>query len=323
VEEFLARVESIPGVRAAATAHATTPGMLHLEGSSAEPIKTDITHVTNHYFLASGMRLLKGRLFNDSDRAGAPLVTVVNESLARRLSPDFPSHTPVDHRIPVPVGAAPMAPPALATVIGVVSDFRSVRLDAEPDPGVYLADAQDSVGPDDLMARASSDPTALIYAIRHQGHSMSDIAVRDPQTLAERLNGSVAPRRFEMSLLIAFAGLAVLLALIGIYGVVSYMVTQRARELGIRVALGAQRAQLVNLVLAGGLRLVGVGIILGLAASLTLARVMASLVYDVKPTDSFTYAVVSVVVLAVSAIAAWLPARRAASIDPTSALHYE
>jgi predicted permease len=323
VEEFLARVESIPGVRAAATSHVTTPGMLHPEGSSPEPIKTNITHVTNHYFLASGMRLLKGRIFGDDDRAGAPLVAIVNESLARRLRPDFPRQTPVDHRIPVPVGAAPTAPPVLATVIGVVSDFRSSRLDAEPEPGVYLTDAQDSVGPDELMVRASSDPTALIYAIRQQGHAMSDIALRDPKTLAEHLNGSVAPLRFQMTLLIVFAGLAVLLALIGIYGVVSYMVTQRARELGIRVALGAQRAQVVSLVLAGGLRLVGAGIILGLAASLTLARLMASFLYGVKPTDSFTYAAVSIVVLGVSAIAAWLPARRAASIDPTITLHYE
>jgi putative ABC transport system permease protein len=323
VEEFLARVESIPGVRAAATSHVTMPGMLHPEGSSAEPIKTNITHVTNHYFLASGMRLLKGRIFGDNDREGAPLVAIVNESLARRLSPDFPRQTPVDRRIPMPVGAAPMAPPVLATVIGVVSDFRSSRLDAEPEPGVYLTEVQDSVGPDELMVRASSDPTALIYAIRQQGHAMSDIALRDPKTLAERLNGSVAPLRFQMTLLIAFAGLAVLLALIGIYGVVSYMVTQRARELGIRVALGAQRAQVVSLVLAGGLRLVGAGIILGLAASFTVARLMASFLYGVKPTDSFTYAAVSIVVLGVSAIAAWLPARRAASIDPTIALHYE
>jgi putative ABC transport system permease protein len=175
----------------------------------------------------------------------------------------------------------------------------------------------------DLMVRSSSDPTALIGAIRAQGREISGIALIAPETLAERLNASIAPRRFKMTLLIAFALLAVLLALIGIYGVVSYMVTQRTRELGIRVALGAQRAQVVRLVLAGGLRLVSAGIILGLTASFAPTRLMAFFLYVVKPTDSFTYAAVSIMLLAVAAIAAWLPARRAATIDPTIALRYE
>ncbi len=172
------------------------------------------------------------------------------------------------------------------------------------------------------MVRAVSDPAALVGALRTQGHGLG-IALLHPETLAARLDASIAPRRFEMTLLVVFASLAVLLALVGIYGVVAYMVTQRTREIGIRVALGAQRPDVIRLVLGAGLRMVCAGVLLGLAGSLALTRLMESFLYGVKPTDALTFAAVSLLLAGVAALAAWLPARRAAGVDPLIALRYE
>ena len=327
---FVARVESLPGVRAAAVYRGGGLGVLRVEGRPRPTGENavSVTHirVTPHYFQAAGVRLLKGRLFTSEDRAGAVAVVVVNEVTARHLAPNFPRENPVG----VQLRFGPNDPPA--TVVGVVGGFRSAKLDADVQPEIYFPAAasfmRTGFGVDwgraaNLMVRASSDPTALIGAIRAQGREISGIALLAPETLAERLNASVAPRRFQMTLLLAFALLAVLLAVIGIYGVVSYTVTQRTRELGIRVALGAQRGQVVRVVLVDGLRLVAVGIILGLGASFALTRFMALFLYGVRATDFFTYAAVSILLLAVGGVAAWLPARRAASVDPTIALRYE
>ena len=323
LNEFLARIESLPGVRAAAVSSTSLSSLLSFEGSTGEPVKTNFIHTTSHYFLASGVRLLKGRNFTDDDRAGAPRVVIVNDALARRLSASFPRQTSVGRKIQVPLAWTPLAPPLPGTIIGVVSDFRSSRLDAEAEPELYIPVAQDPVGGRELLVRASSDPTALIGAIRSQGRAMSHIALLEPKTLAERLNASIAPRRFQMALLIVFALLAVFLALVGIYGVVSYMVTQRTREIGIRVALGAQRSQVIRMILGRGLRLVCAGVMLGLAASFGLTRLMQSFLYGVQPTDPFTFAAVSALLVVIAALAAWVPARRAATINPTIALRYE
>jgi ABC-type antimicrobial peptide transport system permease subunit len=172
------------------------------------------------------------------------------------------------------------------------------------------------------MVRAVSDPTALVGTIRTVGRG-EGIALLDPESLADRLDASIAPRRFEMTMLIVFAALALLLALVGIYGVVAYMVTQRTREIGVRVALGAQRTDVIRLVLGGGLRLVGVGVAVGLAASLALTRLMESFLYGVKPTDALTFGGASLLLMGVAALAAWIPARRAAGVDPLIALRYE
>ena len=322
IDDFVSSMESIPGVRAAAAGGGYGSAMLQLEGSTAEPIKTDFFNTTPHFFAASGIRLLKGRLFTAEDRDGAPAVAVINETLARRLVPDYPRETPVGRRIPLRGG--PDGERRATAVIGVVADFRGSRLDAPVEPQIFVPAAQSTllIGGIEIMVRAVSDPAALIGAVRTQGRSLG-IALLRPQTLAARLDASIATRRFEMTLLVVFASLAVLLALVGIYGVVAYMVTQRTREIGIRVALGAQRPDVIRLVLGAGLKMVCAGVLLGLAGSLALTRLMESFLYGVKPTDALTFAAVSLLLVGVAALAAWLPARRAAGVDPLIALRYE
>ena len=319
MDDFLERIESLPGVRAAAALDSGTSGLLRLADAAIEPVRTDYLKVSPHFFGAAGIRLLKGRLFEQGDRAGAPRVAVVNETLARRFAPGYPRETPLGRRVLVPTPGSDT--PSPAAVVGVVADFRASRLDAPVEPQLFLPAAQSGAG-NQLLVRASSDPAALTGAIRAQGRPLS-IALLHPETLADRLDASIAPRRFEMTLLIVFAALAVLLALIGIYGVVAYMVTQRTREIGIRVALGAQRPDVVRLVLGEGLRLVCAGVVVGLGAALALTRFLQSFLYGVKPADVLTFVAVSLLLVAVAALAAWLPARRAAAVDPLVALRYE
>ena len=319
--DFAARIESIPGVRAAAVAAVGMFGPLRLEGSTAEPVRADILKATPHFFTASGTRLVKGRLFTEDDGAGEPLVAVVNEALARRLTPGYPRETPLGQKVPlIPAEGAARVP---FTIVGVVADFRWSRLDAPVEPQLLTPAAQSALGGGvELMVRAVSDPNALVSAIRALGRG-EGIVLLKPETLADRLDASIAPRRFEMTLLIVFASLALLLALVGIYGVVAYTVTQRTREIGVRVALGARREDVTRLMLGGGLKLVGAGVILGLAASLALTRLMESLLYGVKPTDAAIFAAATIQLVAVAALAAWIPARRAAGVDPLIALRYE
>jgi putative ABC transport system permease protein len=322
MKDFLSRVQSLPGVQAAAGSNGGGSMMLQLEGSSSQPIKSDMFTVTPRYFAAAGIRLLKGRLLADGDTAG-PAVLLVNETLARQLTPGYPAVTPVDLRVPMarPGGGPNDRIPV--TIAGVVSDFRGSRLDAPVEPQIFLPAGRSPwrFGVE-IMVRANSEPEALMGAIRTLGRP-DGIALLKPQTLADRLDASIAPRRFEMTLLIVFASLALLLALVGIYGVVAYTVTQRTREIGVRVALGAQRSDVVRMVLGGGLRLVCGGVAAGLAAAMGLTRLMESFLYGVKATDVATFAVASILLIGVAAVAAWIPARRAAGVDPLIALRWE
>ena len=322
MNDFLARLQSLPGVKAAGGSNGGGSMLLQLEGSTAQPIKTDIFNVTPRYFPAAGIRLLKGRLLADNDTTG-PAVLLVNETLARRLTPGYPARTPVGMRVPMgrPGGGRDERIPV--TIAGVVTDFRGARLDAPVEPQIFLPAGRSPwrFGVE-IMVRANSDPEVLVGAIRTVGRP-DGIALLQPQTLADRLDASIAPRRFEMTLLIVFAGLAVLLALVGIYGVVAYMVTQRTREIGVRVALGAQSGDVIRMVLSGGLKLVSGGVLLGIAASLGLTRVMESFLYGVKATDAATFAAASILLVGIAALATWIPARRAAGVDPLVALREE
>jgi putative ABC transport system permease protein len=323
LDEYLSRIEALPGVRAAAAVRGSMTGMVRLDQSGGEPVKANYVQATSHYFAAAGIRLRNGRLFGPDDRDGAPRVAIVNETLARRLTPEYPNATPVGRTVPLPPSRTPLGVAFPVTIVGVVADLRLARLDEPVEPELYLAASQDSTGVSELMVRASSDPTALIGAIAAQGREVTGVQLMGARTLAERLDVSIAPRRFQMALLVTFASLAVLLALVGIFGVVSSMVLQRTREIGIRVALGAQRQDVVRLVLGSGLRLVAAGVAIGLAGSFGLTRLMASLLYGVKATDLVTFAGVSAILVMVSAVAAWLPARRAAAVDPLVALKQE
>jgi predicted permease len=325
VSDFASRLESLPGVRAASFGGASGRFTARLENwpehAVGQFVASDIFDVGPHFFAAAGIRLVHGRLLTENDGPDSAPAMVINEALARRFVPTYPRQSPIGLRVPMPYGLADRRTAII--IVGVVAEYRR-RLDAPVEPQMFRPVAQTwlPLRGVQILVRANSDPAALIGAIRAVGRR-EGIALLNPQTLADRLDDTIAPRRFEMTLLIAFASLALLLALVGIYGVVSHMVAQRTREIGVRVALGAQRSDVIRLVLGGGLSLVCAGVVLGLAASLGLTRVMESFLYGVKPTDALTFAAASVLLLAVAALAAWIPARRAAGVDPLIALRYE
>ncbi|SPE40811.1 conserved membrane hypothetical protein [Candidatus Sulfopaludibacter sp. SbA3] len=325
VSGFASQLESLPGVHAASISGGSGRFTARLESwpehAVGQFVATDVFDVGLHFFAAAGIRLVRGRLLTENDSPDSPPVMVINEALARSFVPTYPRESPIGLRVPMPYG--PHDRRTAITIVGVVAEYRR-ELDAPVAPQMFQPVAQTwlPLRGVQIMVRANSDPTALIGAIRAVGRP-EGIALLNPQTLADRLDDAIAPRRFEMTLLIAFASLALLLALVGIYGVVSHMVAQRTREIGVRVALGAQRSDVICLVLAGGLSLVCAGVVLGLAASLGLTRVMESFLYGVKPTDALTFAAASVLLMAVAALAAWIPARRAAGVDPLIALRYE
>ena len=259
---------------------------------------------------------MAGRLFDDDDRENAPGSVVVNEALARRYLSGAGSA--LGKQLAV-------AGQKVAKVVGVVSDFRA-RPDSDPEPTVYLPALQAEQGVirgANLLVRTVSDPMALAGAIRRIASETPRMDVIGMQAFDEQLSNSIAPHRFQATLLVTFASVALLLAIVGAYGVLSYAVTERTQGIGVRMALGAHRGDVFRMVLTRGLKLVIAGVMLGLLASLALTRLMTSLLYGVKPYDTWTLAAVSFLLVAVSIAAACVPARRAVRVDPVVALRYE
>jgi putative ABC transport system permease protein len=239
---------------------------------------------------------------------GAPNAVVIDENLARSY---FGDADPLGRKI------------AGLPVLGVVStfrDFETVNPTHDtlfmPTPGLYLQAA-------DLVVRTEHDPMLLAGAIRGQIAALDKDLTANLETLEKTLSGMLAPRRFTMILLGLFSGVALILATVGVYGLLQYSTTQRTREIGIRMALGARNSDVLRAVLTQGLRLTLLGIALGLAGALVLTRVLASLLYGVTPCDPLTFALVSLLLVAVASVASYVPAHRAARIDPMVALRYE
>jgi putative ABC transport system permease protein len=264
-----------------------------------------------------GLRVVRGRWLTEHETGPA---IVVNESLGHEL---FGEGDPVGKQLGL--GDNVDNPGTMASIIGVVSDLKYSRLDAPAEPELYIPyQLSSSLLRTTVMFRTATDATPMAPAIRNAISSIDRTQpVAEVQTLEQALADSIAPRRFNLYLLGAFAASALLLALIGIYGVIAYAVAQRTHEIGVRIALGAQRSQVVRLVVREGMRLTAVGITVGLAVSFALTRLMASLLYDVKPTDPSTYTAVAAA-LAVTALAACCkPALQAAWVDPARALRQE
>ncbi|HLK69114.1 MAG TPA: ABC transporter permease [Bryobacteraceae bacterium] len=273
---------------------------------------------TNDYLKILGVHLVEGRLPESRDGAGAPPVIVVNETLARRF---WPHESALGHRI------AMSGPPVWRTIIGVVHDVRERGYDVGSKPGVYIPFVQfpDTWAvPESLVVRTAGDPNAIVGAVRRIISSVDPqqpvIAVR---IMDEILDQAVQDRTLQMELLGAFAGLALLLASTGLYGVLSYLVTQRGREIGLRMALGASASSVVAMVVGRGLALTGAGLFIGLAAAAAATRGMRTLLYGVDAIDPATFAGVSVLLIAVAAVACWVPARRASLVDPIIVLREE
>ena len=321
--ELLRLVEGVPSVQAAGVVNAYVRGVVQSPDSAplaaGQPppggafygISPGVTRIL-------GLRLVKGRWLTDHE---SNLSIMVNESLAHEM---FGNADPIGKRISIPAGR-PGAGDNNGTIVGVAGDLKYSRLDEPPQAEIYIPyDRTPFLVNLTVMARTSVAASTMQPAVQKV---ISDIDRANPvyqvQTLEHALAESIAPRRFNLFLLGVLAGSALLLALIGIYGVMAYAVTQRRQEIGVRMALGAQRSQVVRLVVREGMKVAAAGIAAGLAAAFGLTRLMASLLYDVKTNDAATFAVVAVALALTALLACWRPAMRAAWVDPAATLREE
>ena len=325
-DQLLQRVAALPGVESVgATSQLPLTrynmgGTLRVMDRAAETGKREvaapITAVSSDYFRTMSIGLRAGRLFDDRDAPGTASVTLLSETLARKL---FPESDPVGKRIFVAGSGAEWT-----TVIGVVDEIRHQGLDQGIEEVAYLNILQLPRPMMALVLRCSVAPLSLAPSLRHAVTEMDPaLPVFDVTTMKARLSKSVAGRRFNLLLLGTFAALALLLAGVGVYGVIAYLVSERTREVGIRMALGAQCRDVQRLVLRQGLTLAGLGIGIGLPGALAATQLLRSLLFGISATDPVTYLVIPLLVLGVAWLACWLPARRAAKVDPMVALRCE
>jgi putative ABC transport system permease protein len=325
--ELLERVRALPGVQAAgATATLPLSGgnwgrSLTVEGypvlSVGQAPMIQHTVITPDYFRTLRIPILVGRDFSERDTKDAEKVTIIDERLAREY---WPNESPIGKRVRF---GPPEDNEPWHTVVGVVGAVRHQRLDAETRKSVYLPHLQVSVNGLALVVQARN-PSSLVGALRAQIREMDpDLPVTDLKLMEEVVSQSIWQSRLYAILFGVFAGVAMLLAAVGIYGVMSYSVTQRTQEIGIRMALGAQVRDVLQLVVRGGLWLSLVGVAIGLIGSLALTRLLRTLLFGVTPTDAGTFIAVSLILLLVALLACYIPARRATKVDPLVALRYE
>ena len=327
-QQLVQRVAQVPGVQSVGTVdnlpfsgNEFNVGY-SIEGqpplNAAERPRAFLRNVSPNYFEAMGIPLRKGRGFTESDNANAPAATIINETAARKF---WPNEEPLGKRFKR--GSVDSQNPWL-TVVGVIGAVSHSSLQVASQPEVYLPFQQNPGLNLTLVARTSSDPKAFAGAVRREVSAMdNDLPVSNIKFMDEIVGKSVAQPRVYALLLGIFAGLALILAAIGIYGVISYSVTQRTHEIGIRMALGAQTRDVLALIIKQGMALALVGIFLGLLVSLALTRVLASQLYGVSSTDPVTYSAISLLLMFVALIACYIPALRATKVDPMIAVRYE
>jgi predicted permease len=324
-EEMLRRARTLPGVTAAAAvgvlpfdgARATTT--FTPEGAESDDrtrvATTQVTVASSGYIELMEMRMLRGRTFADQDDANGQLVVIVSDSLARST---WPGQDPVGKRLHQ---GGPQAKAPWLTVVGVVNDVRNQRPEDPPRPTMYRPLRQSSNLQLSLVLKTAADPQRLAAPLAAEVRAVDpDQPTYGVRTMDDIVRNATASRRFSTQLLGAFALLALILAAVGIYGVMAFVVGQRTREIGIRIALGAHPASVVRLVLGQALGLAAAGVVAGAAAALLVMRLLAGLLFEVRATDPAIYAFIAIVLAATAALAAWRPARRAASVDPISAL---
>ena len=319
-DELLRKTEAVPGVRSASisaalplTPRRVTPVLP--EGQPEVPLAQRpfiiIEAIGPKWFQTMSVPLKMGRVFTDQDGAQAPRVIVVNQAFARRF---WPNENPIGKH--VVVGRA-----SNAEVVGVAAGVKNYGLAADSQPQIYLPFPQLPWGNMNLLVRSAVEPHGLVTSLQQQVYSLDpDQPITNVQTMDELLNASRAQPRFSMFLLTALSSIALILAVVGIYGVIAYTVAQRRAELGIRLALGAEREDILRLVMGEGFLLTFVGIAIGLVAALAATRVMASLLYEVKVRDLATFVLAPVVFLLIGIVASYVPARRAMGVDPVEAL---
>ena len=329
-EQALERVRAVPGVEAAGATSALPfvgegaieiDSPFQIEGRPAPPPGQEPTayhtFVTADYFGALGVPLRAGRFFNGFDRADSAPVVIVNETMARRY---WPGEDPVGKKITV----RRLGKPVAREVVGVVGDVRHTGLDSEPRAELFLHSLQNPFGSMTFLVRTKGEPSALLQSVKQEVWAVNkNLPFYSTATMEDLISKTLRERRFSLMLLGVFAAIALVLAGVGIYGLISYSTAQRTHEIGVRVALGAQGRDIVRMVVGEGLLLSGVGVAVGLLGALALTRFLERMLYGVTPTDPLTFAGISALLVAVALAACYLPARRAARVDPMVALRYE
>jgi putative ABC transport system permease protein len=323
-----ARLQALPGVKSAATVSTLPLG--NAGGTSrfviagharipTEEYEANTREISPNYFETMGIPLRKGRVLNEHDTVNSPRVIVINQTLATLL---FPGQDPIGKRIDFTY----TKDPNIQEIVGVVGDENLGQLDRKPTAVIYDAYAQDPNSFLSVTIRTEGDPSAAAGSVREAMHELdASLPVNSLVSMGRIIadSPSVAVRRYPAYLLGAFASLALVLAMLGIYGLLAYVVAQRTRELGIRLALGAQRRNLLALVLGSGLRLALLGAAIGAVCALAAGRMLATLLFDVRPTDVAILLGVATLLVVVALLASYIPARRAASIEPMLALRAE
>jgi predicted permease len=327
-ESLEERLAALPGVSVVGSAQGIpfsgwdVQSWLSVEGRprarANEEIDTHYQQVFPNYFKAMGVPLLRGRMLTAADRDTVSLVGVVNETLVNKV---FPNEDPLGKR--VRLGDSPSEP--WITIVGVIRDFRHYRLPQPMGPAIYMPYAASTPSTQTLVIRTSAaDPYSHAPQVRAALRDLDpQVAMYDVKTMNDAVSRSLWRQRLQGQVLGIFAALALLLAVFGIYSVISYTVAQRTREIGVRVALGAQRGDVLALVLKQGLRLTVTGIVLGLLGAFALTRGLAALLYGVSATDAATYVSVPLVLGGIALAASYFPARRATRVDPLTAIRAE
>ena len=325
-EQLLQRIDTMPGVEYAGAVNILplTPNNVRMafampgEGDYQQRAVADVRVVTPEYFDAMGIQLLEGRTFTEQDREGQQRVLLVNETFARRY---FPDSSPVNREFQA-------GPTGMTWIVGIVGDVHHQGLDSEIQPEVYFPHSQAAGGfanlPMTFAIRTVGDPMALVPEVRRSVLDLdSSLTVDNLRTMEDRLFSSIAGPRFYAVLLGVFAAIALVLASVGIYGVLAYSVSQRTREIGIRMALGAERRNVLRLILSQGMVLTAIGIVAGLAGAFAVTRYLESMLFGLTALDPTTFVGVTALLILTAATACYVPARRATKVDPIVALRYE
>jgi putative ABC transport system permease protein len=324
-QQLMDRIKALPGVDSAGAvltlpltgAFESTDVMLPGQESlsDAERPEADYTTVTPEFFPTMQIPLVQGRQFTNADNKSAPGVIIINDIMARRL---WPNGDALGKRFTVGFEKDPRE------IVGIVGSIKQTTLDAELRPAMYLPHLQSPDPRMTLLVRTTGEPLGIAAAVREQVRAIDkDVPVTHVQTMDQVFGASVAQQRFSMLVVGLFAGLALVLATVGIYGVMAYSVAQRAHENGVRMALGARTGQVLKLILKDGMTLALLGVGAGLAGAFALTRLIATLLFGVTPTDASTLVAVSLALLGVALVACYIPARRATKVDPLVALRYE
>jgi putative ABC transport system permease protein len=328
--DLKSRLESTPGVQSASSILPLPLSgdrfsiSFEIDGRPMAPKDhptADFFSVGVGYFKSMGIQIIKGRDFEDRDRHGATPVVIITESLARQF---FPNEDPLGKRIKPGINTIEGEKSPMREIIGVVADVRNRSLNTEPKPAYYVPQTQVPFDQMVMVVKTTGDPHSVITAATKQVAAIDqDLPVFGIKTMDEYLSASVAAPRFSTTLLSIFAAVALVLTVVGLYGVMSYSVAQRTNEIGIRLALGAQSRDVLLMIVKQGLSLIGLGILIGLAGAFALTRLIASLLFGVTAKDPFTFAAVVVLLAVVALLACYVPAWRATKVDPMEALRYE